>query len=139
MTELYRVLEAGKVGIFESPTGTVRIRDARGDEGRNVWSPADDCGCCDLMGSGCGDVSHVISSPVLVSPQGKSLSLICGSLTWLRDFEEKKRKEEAEGAGGRTESRLHSHRIHGRARLGDPVLTEERRDGREEQDKGAGQ
>ncbi|CAJ0961768.1 unnamed protein product, partial [Ranitomeya imitator] len=49
MTELYRVLEAGKVGIFESPTGT-----------------------------------------------GKSLSLICGSLTWLRDFEEKKRKEEAE-------------------------------------------
>ncbi|KAM3927064.1 ATP-dependent DNA helicase DDX11 [Leptodactylus fuscus] len=49
MTELYRVLEGGKVGIFESPTGT-----------------------------------------------GKSLSLICGSLTWLRDHEEKKRQEEAE-------------------------------------------
>ncbi|XP_073400309.1 ATP-dependent DNA helicase DDX11 isoform X2 [Dendrobates tinctorius] len=49
MTELYRVLEAGKVGIFESPTGT-----------------------------------------------GKSLSLICGSLTWLRHFEEKKQQEEAE-------------------------------------------
>ncbi|XP_077325097.1 ATP-dependent DNA helicase DDX11 [Lithobates pipiens] len=47
MSELYRVLEAGKVGIFESPTGT-----------------------------------------------GKSLSLICGSLSWLRDFEEKKRQEE---------------------------------------------
>ncbi|XP_069821453.1 ATP-dependent DNA helicase DDX11 isoform X2 [Dendropsophus ebraccatus] len=47
MTELYRVLEAGKVGIFESPTGT-----------------------------------------------GKSLSLICGSLSWLRDFEEKRRQEE---------------------------------------------
>ncbi|KAM8971856.1 ATP-dependent DNA helicase DDX11 [Pelodytes ibericus] len=47
MTELYRVLEAGKVGIFESPTGT-----------------------------------------------GKSLSLICGALTWLRDFEEKKQREE---------------------------------------------
>ncbi|CAH2276371.1 ATP-dependent DNA helicase DDX11 isoform X2 [Pelobates cultripes] len=49
MTKLYRVLEAGKVGIFESPTGT-----------------------------------------------GKSLSLICGSLAWLRDFDEKKRQQEAE-------------------------------------------
>uniref|UniRef100_A0A8D2DQ60 DEAD/H-box helicase 11 n=1 Tax=Sciurus vulgaris TaxID=55149 RepID=A0A8D2DQ60_SCIVU len=48
MTELYQVLEAGKIGIFESPTGT-----------------------------------------------GKSLSLICGALSWLRDFEQKKRQEEA--------------------------------------------
>ncbi|XP_053111257.1 ATP-dependent DNA helicase DDX11 isoform X2 [Hemicordylus capensis] len=49
MAKLYQVLEAGKIGIFESPTGT-----------------------------------------------GKSLSLICGALSWLRDFEEKKRKEEAQ-------------------------------------------
>lgn len=42
MEELYNVLEQGKVGIFESPTGT-----------------------------------------------GKSLSLICGSLKWLRDHDEK--------------------------------------------------
>ncbi|XP_062991006.1 ATP-dependent DNA helicase DDX11 [Elgaria multicarinata webbii] len=48
MAKLYQVLESGKVGIFESPTGT-----------------------------------------------GKSLSLICGALSWLRDFEEKKRQEEA--------------------------------------------
>ncbi|KAM6214498.1 ATP-dependent DNA helicase DDX11 isoform 2-T2 [Rhynchocyon petersi] len=48
MTELYQVLEAGKIGIFESPTGT-----------------------------------------------GKSLSLICGALSWLRDFEQKKHQEEA--------------------------------------------
>lgn len=27
--------------------------------------------------------------------QGKSLSLICGALSWLRDFEQKKRQEEA--------------------------------------------
>ncbi|XP_041591923.1 ATP-dependent DNA helicase DDX11 isoform X4 [Vulpes lagopus] len=48
MAELYRVLEAGKIGIFESPTGT-----------------------------------------------GKSLSVICGALSWLRDFEQKKHQEEA--------------------------------------------
>ncbi|XP_038636561.1 ATP-dependent DNA helicase DDX11 [Scyliorhinus canicula] len=49
MTALYNVIEAGKIGIFESPTGT-----------------------------------------------GKSLSLICGALTWLRDFEEKKKLEAAQ-------------------------------------------
>ncbi|KAJ7329160.1 hypothetical protein JRQ81_015334 [Phrynocephalus forsythii] len=48
MAKLYEVLETGKIGIFESPTGT-----------------------------------------------GKSLSLICGALSWLRDFEEKKQQEEA--------------------------------------------
>nr|XP_014337473.1 PREDICTED: probable ATP-dependent RNA helicase DDX11 isoform X3 [Bos mutus] len=51
MAALYQVLEAGKIGIFESPTGT---------------------GC-----------------------------LICGALSWLRDFEQKKRQEEERllGAG----------------------------------------
>ncbi|XP_051886100.1 ATP-dependent DNA helicase DDX11 [Pristis pectinata] len=49
MTALYNVLEEGKIGIFESPTGT-----------------------------------------------GKSLSLICGALTWLKDFEEKKKLEAAQ-------------------------------------------
>lgn len=48
MAELYKVLETGKIGIFESPTGT-----------------------------------------------GKSLSLICGALSWLRDFEQKKLQAEA--------------------------------------------
>lgn len=27
MAELYQVLEAGKIGIFESPTGTVSVKD----------------------------------------------------------------------------------------------------------------
>uniref|UniRef100_A0A3B5MYU6 DEAD/H (Asp-Glu-Ala-Asp/His) box helicase 11 n=1 Tax=Xiphophorus couchianus TaxID=32473 RepID=A0A3B5MYU6_9TELE len=48
MTALYSALDQGKVGIFESPTGT-----------------------------------------------GKSLSLICGALSWLVDHEEKKRQEAA--------------------------------------------
>ncbi|CAH1785016.1 unnamed protein product [Owenia fusiformis] len=46
MENVYKTLELGKVGIFESPTGT-----------------------------------------------GKSLSLICGALKWLKDFEEKQKKE----------------------------------------------
>uniref|UniRef100_UPI0037E969B7 ATP-dependent DNA helicase DDX11 isoform X2 n=1 Tax=Semicossyphus pulcher TaxID=241346 RepID=UPI0037E969B7 len=48
MQALYSVLDQGKVGIFESPTGT-----------------------------------------------GKSLSLICGALSWLTDYEEKRKKEAA--------------------------------------------
>ncbi|XP_064609498.1 ATP-dependent DNA helicase DDX11-like [Liolophura sinensis] len=46
MKALYQSLEMGKIGIFESPTGT-----------------------------------------------GKSLSLICGALTWLQHYEEKQRQE----------------------------------------------
>ncbi|PNF28755.1 ATP-dependent DNA helicase DDX11 [Cryptotermes secundus] len=46
MKHLYKTLEEGKLGIFESPTGT-----------------------------------------------GKSLSLICGALCWLRDHEERKRRQ----------------------------------------------
>ncbi|XP_034734747.1 ATP-dependent DNA helicase DDX11 [Etheostoma cragini] len=48
MKALYSALDQGKVGIFESPTGT-----------------------------------------------GKSLSLICGALSWLTDYEEKRKQEAA--------------------------------------------
>ncbi|CAO2625666.1 ATP-dependent DNA helicase DDX11 [Lemmus lemmus] len=61
MAALYKVLEAGKIGIFESPTGTVSVRD--------------------------GGVS--------LRQRGKSLSLICGALSWLRDFEQKRLQAEA--------------------------------------------
>ncbi|NXK98749.1 DDX11 helicase, partial [Formicarius rufipectus] len=73
MEALYGALEAGRVGIFESPTGTVRQR------GR---------GCAER---GAGGAAHLAGIP----RQGKSLSLICGALSWLRDVEEKKQREEA--------------------------------------------
>ncbi|NWI51300.1 DDX11 helicase, partial [Calyptomena viridis] len=72
MEALYGALEAGRVGIFESPTGTVRQRGG--------------CG-----GGGGSSASHPVGFPW----QGKSLSLICGALSWLRDLEEKKQQEEA--------------------------------------------
>jgi len=78
MEALYTALDQGKIGIFESPTGTVSLRT------RPV---------------------HLITISVQMTVdvwavlclilQGKSLSLICGALTWLRDHEEKKKREAA--------------------------------------------
>ncbi|KAI2090567.1 ATP-dependent DNA helicase chl1 [Ophidiomyces ophidiicola] len=91
MRALYACIEERKVGIFESPTGTVRhntffngnfnesfprrrplYRDLE------IWFTMDSTN------------SNKIA-------QGKSLSLICGSLTWLRDH---KRSEFLEETGG---------------------------------------
>jgi len=69
MRNLYTAIEQRKVGIFESPTGTVRpsilealprrfAHKARRDHGRGAW-----------VG------------------QGKSLSLACGALQWLEDHQ----------------------------------------------------
>lgn len=76
MRALYRALDQGKVGIFESPTGTVRVCGF----GEDGW----------FDGSGC------VLNPVFgCQLQGKSLSLICGALSWLTDYEEKRRREAA--------------------------------------------
>uniref|UniRef100_A0A2I3TBI2 Helicase ATP-binding domain-containing protein n=1 Tax=Pan troglodytes TaxID=9598 RepID=A0A2I3TBI2_PANTR len=37
----------------------------------------------------------IVNAPIGTLYLGKSLSLICGALSWLRDFEQKKREEEA--------------------------------------------
>ena len=43
------------------------------------------------------DIHSLVSNILIRFPpilkQGKSLSLICGALTWLRDYEEKQKKE----------------------------------------------
>ncbi|KAG5458944.1 MAG: hypothetical protein BJ554DRAFT_743, partial [Olpidium bornovanus] len=65
MNNVYDVIEHGRIGIFESPTGTL---------------PA-------------GGLTFV--AVVSSVPQGKSLSLICGSLKWLLD--DGRRNELADG------------------------------------------
>lgn len=79
MQALYSALDQGKVGIFESPTGTVCF---------HVWTP------CEAR-SGCTVLHDLCSQHVCFGTQGKSLSLICGALSWLTDFEEKRRQETA--------------------------------------------
>lgn len=49
-------------------------------------------------------VTPCVACPLCFQYQGKSLSLICGALSWLQDFEKKKQQEEArllapEGSG----------------------------------------
>ena len=83
MTALYDCIDQRQVGIFESPTGTVgpllpydsfsRLRlavfDALHDSNLS-WRD-----------------SIFYGTSLTLEVQGKSLSLICGALTWLRDRE----------------------------------------------------
>lgn len=84
MRELYHTLERGQVGIFESPTGTVR-------EGWEV--PA-------------STAMHACPPP---PSQGKSLSIICGALKWLVDKEE----QEGERLDAVLSGRLPASALHG--------------------------
>lgn len=128
MAALYGALEAGRVGIFESPTGTVRRGGgSRGPAGsrrprggrRARWVGRDGGGrgegpglgptplrrVCHRAGRPCGGARLPCGrrwrrrrrepGRLYFLWQGKSLSLICGALSWLRDFEEKKQREEA--------------------------------------------
>ncbi|EON69697.1 hypothetical protein W97_08957 [Coniosporium apollinis CBS 100218] len=76
MSALYDCIEEGKVGIFESPTGTVRLFS------RFTYPHFKERG---PSGSQPNGQAHI---------QGKSLSLICGSLTWLRDHQRKAFEED---------------------------------------------
>ncbi len=76
MEALYTALDQGKVGIFESPTGTVSLRLRV----RSVHLTVS-CEC--------------LRAFLCLVLQGKSLSLICGALTWLRDYEQQKKQEAA--------------------------------------------
>ena len=63
MKALYKTLELKKIGIFESPTGTV------------IWTI----------------FIILLKVQIFILPElkkGKSLSLICGSMKWLRDFKQ---------------------------------------------------
>lgn len=77
MEALYTALDQGKIGIFESPTGTVSLRM------RSVHLTI------------LKQITVDVWAFLCLFLQGKSLSLICGALTWLRDYEEKKKQEAA--------------------------------------------
>lgn len=66
MNEMYAVLDKGGLGIFESPTGTVR--PCPSSSPRNL-------------------IAHFLVFYFLSHAQGKSLSIICSALQWLRDNE----------------------------------------------------
>jgi hypothetical protein len=102
MSSLFEAIERGGLGLFESPTGTVCI------------------GSCDICVCICVRICFCLASGVVQSPfhginfphsppkphrtpphpQGKSLSLLCGAMTWLREDalrEERRIKDIAEG------------------------------------------
>lgn len=92
MQQLYRTMEQGHVGLFESPTGTVRAcvglfiqwEQATRAPTRAVYR---------LM--------MMLTTPHHTThqhPQGKSLSLICAGLCWLRDRQQKDDAGEADPA-----------------------------------------
>ena len=60
MRRLYEVIEDKRLGIFESPTGTVSLTPPT--------------------------LNRVISRVIRIT-QGKSLSIICGALRWLKDHD----------------------------------------------------
>ena len=66
MRELYTTLEEGKIGLFESPTGTVLA---------SLFFI-----CIKIFYLCCVE-------------QGKSMSLICGALKWLKDSDERDKSE----------------------------------------------
>ena len=71
MNAIYECIEGGKIGIFESPTGTVSYE--------RFSTPKFPASTLSFMA---GRLAG------LMLYQGKSLSLLCSSLTWLRNFQE---------------------------------------------------
>lgn len=67
MANLYNVLENRRLGIFESPTGTVS--------------------------STLTEYTKLLTILINNNVQGKSLSIICGALRWLRDHNEQLRRK----------------------------------------------
>lgn len=74
MTKLYYALENKKLGIFESPTGTVRSYEYY------------------FFLVTLQLYEHNISF-ILFSYQGKTLSIICGTMRWLLDHEEREQRQ----------------------------------------------
>lgn len=82
MKALYASLEESKVAVFESPTG-------KSPEPHSSAVSNTDSGTVSLANMALVRQDQFVSDRM----QGKSLSLICGSLTWLRDHKRKTLQE----------------------------------------------
>lgn len=86
MEELYTAIEDGCVAILESPTGRHQVHSASFNLSNEVSVTRN------------GKHSTFHSGEPMLTPKrlvkGKSLSLICGALTWLRDHRAKDLEEQ---------------------------------------------
>jgi hypothetical protein len=77
MRHIYATLDAGGVGVFESPTGTVRSMRLRACQHARTRAARRACAA-----AAAADARRAAGWCVA---QGKTLSLLCAALTWLQD------------------------------------------------------
>lgn len=95
MSTLYSALDAGGVGLFESPTGAQSKRRAAAGLQLQTCCGHTPCFALAAQLPPCPQQPTLF---VLLAGTGKTLSLICGSLQWLHDQRQREAAEAAAAA-----------------------------------------